>query len=39
VIYGPGGGRFGDYLRFGIPLNGMMWAVAVAIIPHVWPLQ
>ncbi|HEV2333663.1 MAG TPA: SLC13 family permease [Gammaproteobacteria bacterium] len=39
MVYGPGGYRFSDYLRFGIPLNLMMWAVTVTIIPHVWPLR
>ena len=38
MVYGPGGYRFTDFLRFGIPLNLMMWAVTVTIIPHVWPL-
>ena len=36
MVYGPGGYRFSDYLRFGIPLNLMMWVVAMLIIPHVW---
>jgi di/tricarboxylate transporter len=39
MVYGPGGYRFSDYLRFGIPLNLMMWAITVSIIPHVWPLR
>ena len=39
MVYGPGGYRFSDYLRFGIPLNLMMWAVTVSIIPHVWALR
>jgi len=38
MVYGPGGYRFSDFLRFGIPLNLMMWVVTVTIIPHVWPL-
>jgi di/tricarboxylate transporter len=38
MVYGPGGYRFSDFLRFGIPLNLMMWVVTVNIIPHVWPL-
>jgi di/tricarboxylate transporter len=38
MVYGPGGYRFSDFLRFGVPLNLMMWAVTVTIIPHVWPL-
>jgi len=39
MVYGPGGYRFGDFLRFGLPLNLIMWAVSVWIIPHIWPLQ
>ncbi|MBX3435228.1 MAG: SLC13 family permease [Pirellulales bacterium] len=36
MIYGPGGYRFGDFLRVGTPLNLVLWAVAVLIIPRVW---
>lgn len=39
MVYGPGGYRFSDYLRFGIPLNLLMWTVSMLIIPHIWPLQ
>jgi di/tricarboxylate transporter len=38
MVYGPGGYRFSDFLRFGVPLNLMMWAATVTIIPRVWPL-
>jgi di/tricarboxylate transporter len=38
MVYGPGGYRFADYVRLGAPLNLLMWAVAMAIIPFVWPL-
>ncbi|MDE2139847.1 MAG: SLC13 family permease [Gammaproteobacteria bacterium] len=38
MVYGPGGYRFSDYLRFGAPLNLLMWLVAMMIIPHIWPL-
>jgi di/tricarboxylate transporter len=37
MVYGPGGYRFGDFLRIGIPLDLLMWAVAVAIAPFVFP--
>lgn len=37
MVYGPGGYRFSDYLRIGIPLDITVGAVAVAIIPMVWP--
>ncbi len=39
IVYGPGGYRFGDYLRFGLPLNLLLMCVALVIIPLVWPLQ
>lgn len=37
MIYGPGGYRFGDFLRVGAPLNLILWVVAVLLIPRVWP--
>jgi di/tricarboxylate transporter len=36
MVYGPGGYRFGDYFKAGIPLNLLMWLCAVTIIPLVW---
>lgn len=38
MVYGPGGYRFSDYLRFGLPLNLLMLTISVSIIPRVWPL-
>lgn len=38
MVQGPGGYAFGDYLRFGGPLNLLMMLVSLAIIPLVWPL-
>ncbi|WP_440995728.1 SLC13 family permease [Arhodomonas sp. SL1] len=37
MVYGPGGYRFGDYLRFGLPLNFLTMAVTVTLAPLVWP--
>jgi di/tricarboxylate transporter len=37
MVYGPGGYRFGDYLRVGIPLDLIFLMVSVVIIPLVWP--
>jgi len=37
MVYGPGGYRFSDYLRMGIPLNVICLLVACPIIPMVWP--
>ena len=38
LVYGPGGYRFTDFLRVGIPLNLVMAAVASVVIPLIWPL-
>lgn len=37
MVAGPGGYRFADFLRVGLPLNLLLGAVAVLLIPHVWP--
>jgi len=38
MVYGPGGYRFSDYMRIGIPLNLLTGLVASALIPLIWPL-
>lgn len=38
MVYGPGGYRFYDYMKIGIPLNIICWLVASAMIPLIWPL-
>ena len=38
MVYGPGGYRFSDYMRIGIPLNIITGLVACALIPLIWPL-
>jgi len=38
LIMGPGGYRFGDYWRMGLPLEILVVAVAVPMILLVWPL-
>lgn len=38
MVYGPGGYRFGDYLRFGAPLNLLCGVMTVLVAPMVWPL-
>jgi di/tricarboxylate transporter len=38
LIMGPGGYRFGDYWRMGLPLEIIIVAVAVPMILFVWPL-
>jgi di/tricarboxylate transporter len=36
MVYGPGGYRFSDFLRVGIPLNLICWVVACLLIPMIW---
>ena len=37
IVYGPGGYRFGDFVKVGLPLNLLCALVATALIPIVWP--
>ncbi|WP_111414832.1 SLC13 family permease [Billgrantia lactosivorans] len=37
MVHGPGGYRFSDFLRVGGPLNLLTAAVALPLIPLVWP--
>jgi di/tricarboxylate transporter len=37
MVFGPGGYRFTDFMRVGIPLNLLMWICAVVLIPVIWP--
>lgn len=37
MVYSVGGYRFGDFLRIGLPLNGLFWALAVWLIPRLFP--
>ncbi len=36
MVMGPGGYRFGDYWRLGLPLVGLFGAVAVLLVPVIW---
>ena len=38
MIYGPGGYRFRDFLVMGIPLDLILAALALLLIPYFWPL-
>ncbi|UWQ05277.1 SLC13 family permease [Aliiroseovarius crassostreae] len=38
LVYGPGGYKFADFLKVGIPLNLSIGVLASAIIPLIWPL-
>jgi di/tricarboxylate transporter len=37
LVYGPGGYRFSDYLKLGIPLNLLVLVVGSIFIPVIWP--
>lgn len=37
-VYGAGGYKFGDFFRAGFPLAVILWLVASALIPLIWPL-
>ncbi|WP_264210265.1 SLC13 family permease [Leisingera thetidis] len=38
LVYGPGGYKFTDFLRVGIPLNLTVGMLASLLIPFIWPL-
>ena len=38
LVMGPGGYRFGDYLKAGIPLTIVVLLVTLLVVPLVWPL-
>jgi di/tricarboxylate transporter len=37
MVYGPGGFKFSDFLRVGIPLNVICWIISCLLIPVIWP--
>jgi len=37
MIYGPGGYRFTDFIRVGLPMNFICWIIACLMIPEIWP--
>jgi di/tricarboxylate transporter len=36
MVMGPGGYRFTDYARLGVPLLALYFVVAIGIVPLVW---
>jgi di/tricarboxylate transporter len=38
LVFGPGGYKFSDFLRFGIPLNVTLAPIMSFVIPLIWPL-
>jgi di/tricarboxylate transporter len=37
MIYAPGGYRFSDFARIGVPLNILFWVTTVLVAPIIWP--
>jgi di/tricarboxylate transporter len=37
LVLGPGGYRFSDYARLGLPLSLLTFVVALVLLPIVWP--
>ncbi|MEE8400317.1 MAG: SLC13/DASS family transporter, partial [Desulfobacterales bacterium] len=37
LVYGPGGYRYSDYMKLGIPLNLFVIAMGTVFIPRLWP--
>jgi di/tricarboxylate transporter len=37
MVWGPGGYRFIDFVRFGLPLSLVLWVAAMWLIPLAWP--
>ena len=38
MVMGPGGYRFGDYWKLGLPLLALSFVVSVFLVPVIWPL-
>ena len=39
LVMGPGGYRFADYVKLGVPLTLLVLAVVMIVLPFVWPLR
>jgi len=39
MVFGPGGYRLGDFLRIGLPMAVIWFAIAMVAIPVFWPLR
>lgn len=38
LVYGPGGYRFSDFLKVGVPLNLSCGLITAIVVPMIWPL-
>ena len=39
LVMGPGGYRFVDYLRVGLPLTVLLFALTMLVLPVLWPIE
>jgi di/tricarboxylate transporter len=39
MVMSPGGYKFSDYMRMGIPMNLFMAAITITLVPLIWPLM
>jgi di/tricarboxylate transporter len=37
MIFSPGGYKFTDFTKIGVPLNFVFWGISVLLIPLIWP--
>jgi di/tricarboxylate transporter len=37
MVYGPGGYRYSDFLRVGLPLDLILTVIGIFLIPAIWP--
>ncbi len=37
IVYGPGGYRFRDFVKAGLPMTAIVFVIAMLVIPRVWP--
>ena len=36
MVYGPGGYKFSDYIRVGLPLSLLLFLTAIIVLPNIW---
>ena len=39
MVYGPGGYKFSDYIKIGLPLSITLWIMAILLLPKLWPFN
>ncbi|MDJ0592169.1 MAG: SLC13 family permease [Pleurocapsa sp. MO_226.B13] len=39
MVYGPGGYKFTDFMRVGIPLNALFWLITIILTPRFYPFN